>query len=92
MAITKTYVGLNADGTPHFHYESDGHAVITGPIYGQVTTEDGTAYDVSDAVIEVQSPEHAAEISRLIGQRHAEQGHPKHTPDSRFVYVDSQEG
>jgi hypothetical protein len=42
MAITKTYLGLNPDGTPHFHYESDGAVLITGPIYGTVTTEDGT--------------------------------------------------
>src|SRR2546430_7818521 len=36
--LTKTYLGQNEDGTPHFHYESDGHVVITGPVYGKMTT------------------------------------------------------
>lgn len=89
MAVTKTYVGQNDDGTPHFHYESDGHVVVTGPIYGQVTTEDGTSYDVSDAVIEVASPEHATEVARLVGVRHAEIGHPKHDTDNPFMHQEA---
>ncbi|HYS41926.1 MAG TPA: hypothetical protein VEO01_40430 [Pseudonocardiaceae bacterium] len=68
MAITKTYLGLNPDGSPHFHYESDGYVVVTGPVYGSVTTEDGTDYDVSEAVIEVH-PDHAAEVADLIAQK-----------------------
>ncbi len=68
MAITKTYLGLNPDGSPHFRYESDGHVVVTGPVYGSVTTGDGTDYDVSDAVIEV-APDHAAEVADLIAQK-----------------------
>jgi hypothetical protein len=86
MTLTKTYLGRNEDGTPHFHSESDGHVVVTGPAYGQVTTSDGTAYDVSEAVIEVAGPEHAGEVSHLIGVMHEERGHPDH-PDVPFVHA-----
>lgn len=85
MAVTKTYVGLNEDGTPHFHYESDGHVLLTGPVYGQITTDDGTSYDVSDAVIEID-PAHAGELAHKIGVRHEEHGHPDHGPDNPFVH------
>lgn len=87
MAITKTYLRQNEDGTPHFHYESDGHVVITGPAYGPVTTSDGTVYDVSDQVIEVAGPVHAGEVVHLIGVMHEERGHPDHAPDSPFVHT-----
>jgi len=56
--------------------ESDGHVVLTGPIKGRVTLEDGTVYDVSPEVIEVPDQAHAAEVAHLIGLRHAEDGHP----------------
>lgn len=85
MAITRTYVGLNSDGSPHYGYESDGHVVVTGPIYGTVTTGDGVSYDVSDSVIEVQTPAHAVEVARLVGERHAAQGHPTHTDGAPFT-------
>lgn len=86
MAITKTFLGLNPDGSPHFHYESDGAVLITGPIYGTVTTEDGTAYDVSDQVIEID-PAHAGELAHKIGVHHEETGdHPDHSPDNPFVH------
>jgi hypothetical protein len=78
MAISKTYLGQNPDGTPHFHYACDGHVVITGPAYGPVTTSDGVTYDVSEQVIEVASPEHAGEVAHLIGVYHEEHGHPDH--------------
>lgn len=83
MALTVTKIGTNEDGTPHYHYQSDGHVVFTGPVTGPVTTADGTTYEVSPAVIEVASEEHAAEVSDLIGQRHATDGHPT---DSAFTY------
>ncbi len=55
--------------------ESDGHVVLTGPIRGEVTTTDGTVYDVSEVAVEVQE-DHAAEVAHLIGQRYADEGHP----------------
>jgi hypothetical protein len=87
MAITKTYLGLNEDGTPRYNYASDGHVVWTGKAYGPVTTSDGTTYDVSDDVIEVASPEHAGEVSHLIGIMHEERGHPDHAPGDPFVHA-----
>jgi hypothetical protein len=88
VAITKTYIGQNGDGTPRFHYASDGHVVVTGPAYGPVTTPDGTVYDVSDQVIEVASPEHAGEVAHLIGALHEERGHPDHPdPAAPFAHV-----
>lgn len=64
-------------------YNSDGHVVLTGPITGSVVCADGTAYDVTPPVVEVQSPEHAAEVADLIGRHHAEHGHPT---DKSFTY------
>jgi hypothetical protein len=86
MAINKTYLGLNEDGTPHFHYESDGHVVVTGPVYGKMTTSDGTEYDVSEQVIEVNSLEHAGELAHQIGVHHEEHGHPDHDESIPFVH------
>jgi hypothetical protein len=86
MTMTKTYLGQNPDGTPSFHYQTDGHAVWTGPAYGPVTTSDGTVYDVSEPVIEVASPAHAGEVSHLIGVMHEEHGHPDHAPGQPFVH------
>lgn len=74
--ITKTWTGT------HFAYEGE-CVVITGPITGAVTTADGTIYDVSDAVIEVD-PEHAAEVAHLIGTEYALNGHPT---DDTFIYT-----
>jgi hypothetical protein len=87
MAITKTFLRLNDDGSPHFHYASDGHVVVTGPAYGPVTTSDGTPYDVSEQVIEVASPEHAGEANHLIGLIHEERGHPDHKDGTPFVHT-----
>ncbi len=89
MAITKTYLGVNPDGTPRFHYDvsPESHAVLTGPAYGPVTTTDGTVYDVSEPVIEVASAEHAGEVAHLIGVLHEEQGHPDHQPGDPFVHL-----
>lgn len=85
--LTKTYLGQNEDGTPHFHYESDGPVLITGPVYGKFTTSDGTEYDVSEQVIELKSEEHGGELAHLIGVRHEERGHPHHDSSIPFVHV-----
>jgi hypothetical protein len=87
--ITKTRLGTNEDGTPLFHYHSDGHVVLTGPISGTVTTEDGTTYDIGPDLIEVASPQHALEVSDLIGQRHEADGHPLHNDENPFVHTPS---
>jgi hypothetical protein len=85
MTMNKTYLGNNPDGTPHFHYETDGHALITGKVYGNFTMEDGTVYDVSDPVIEID-PKHAGEIAHKIGVHHEENGHPDHKEGEPFVH------
>jgi hypothetical protein len=91
MALHKIRLGTNEDGTPHYFYQQDDPSiplVITGPITGSVATSDGTTYDVSDPVIEVQ-PGHELEVSDLIGQRHADEGHPLHDADKPFVHTPS---
>ena len=77
MAIEKEFQGWNPDGTPHVHYKSDGHVVLTGPIRGQVQLENGTVYDVTEPVIEVD-PNHADEVAHRIGLRYEAEGHPDH--------------
>lgn len=52
------------------------HAVLTGPIKGSVTLDDGTEIDVSPALITVETPEQAAEVAEKVGQRYATEGHP----------------
>jgi hypothetical protein len=61
------------------------HVVLTGPIAGTVTTQDGTTYDVSAAAVSVD-PDHAAEVAHLIGSRYAAEGHPNHDERTPFVY------
>lgn len=56
-------------------YSGD-HLVLTGPITGTVTLDDGTVVDVSRPVVEAFSEEAAAEIADKIGLRYAEEGHP----------------
>jgi hypothetical protein len=55
--------------------KSDGHVLLTGPITGTVTLDDGTVVDVTQPVIAV-SDETAEEIARKIGERYAAEGHP----------------
>lgn len=88
MALLRVNVGTNPDGSPRFHYQSDGSApvVITGPISGTVTTSDGTRYDVTDDVIEVESHAHAGEVSHAIGVRHETEIHPDHLDGEPFVH------
>jgi len=52
------------------------HVVLTGPITGTVTLDDGTVVDVSAPVIGVDTPEQADEVAHLIGLRYADEGHP----------------
>lgn len=52
------------------------HAVLTGPIRGTVTREDGTEVDVTEGIVFVNSAEEAEEVAFLIGERYAEEGHP----------------
>lgn len=66
MALTVTRLGTNEDGTPQYHYHSDGHVVITGPATGEVTLADGSVVDVTAPVIEADSPEHAVAIADAI--------------------------
>jgi len=80
VTMTKTRLGTNEDGTPLYHYASDGHVVMTGPINGSVTVPDGTEYDVTEQFIEVASLEHAGHVSHAIGVRHEDEGHPAHQP------------
>jgi hypothetical protein len=87
VTISKTYLGQNEDGSPHFHYASDGHVVVTGKAYGPVTCSDGTVYDVSEQVIEVAGPVHAGEVAHLIGVLHEERGHPDHAPGDPFAHA-----
>lgn len=85
MTLTKTNIGTNDDGTPRYHFHSDGHVVYSGPITGHVETADGTRYDVSDHFVEVH-PGHADEVAHLIGERYAAEGHPRHTDGTPFVH------
>lgn len=76
------------------------HVLLTGPITGTVTLDDGTEVDVSQPVIAV-TDDQAAEIAEKIGLRYAAEGHPDDVelddnPDSEtfgqrvqrpFVYV-----
>lgn len=88
MALEVTYdpeTGQNS-------FKSDGHVVVVGPhIDGHVTTEDGTRYNVTPLVIEVQSPEHAQQVADAIGQRFEAEGHPQHDADNPFVFTPSSE-
>lgn len=62
------------------------HAVLTGPIRGTVTLASGEEIDVRPDLITVDTPEKAAEVAHLIGQRYAAEGHPLHDPDAPFLY------
>jgi len=52
------------------------HAVLTGPITGLVTLEDGTVLDASPAVIYVDSEEQALDAADKIGKHYEANGHP----------------
>lgn len=61
------------------------HIVLTGPITGNLVLGDGTKVDVSPQMVEVDSPEQAAELADLIGREYAANGHPE--VDGDFDYV-----
>ena len=82
MALTKTYLGDNPDGTPHFNVTSDSknpHFLLTGPdSVGVLHTDDGTAYDVTPSVIEVGSEKHAQQLAGAIDKHLRTRGlHPE---------------
>lgn len=55
------------------------HVLLTGDTrrFGnRVILADGTRVDVTEDLIEVESPELAAEIAHAIGQAHVKHGHP----------------
>ncbi len=63
------------------------HAVLTGPIRGAVTLDDGREVDVTPAVIYVESPAVAEQVADAIGDRYALEGHPHHTDGVPFKHV-----
>lgn len=88
MTVIKTRLGTNEDGTPLYHYHSDGPLVMTGPVTGQVRLPDGTVYDVSEPFIEV-APGHELALSDAIAERHVRDGHPRHDAEHPFVHTPS---
>lgn len=52
------------------------HALITGPITGLLTLQDGTVVNVTPDVIEVADQDQADELSFLIGEHWVKHGHP----------------
>lgn len=67
------------------------HALITGPVKGTVTTADGEDVDVTAPVLHFDSVDKAREVADLIGQRHAERGHPDHDHDQPFAVESTRE-
>lgn len=55
---------------------STGHVVLTGPITGTVTLQDGTVVDVSAPGSPAIDQAQADEIAHLVGLRYAAEGHP----------------
>jgi hypothetical protein len=73
---TKTYLGDNPDGSPHFKFDFTGdlnpetHAVlVTGPISGPITLDNGTTYNVTDGAIAVKH-EDLDELNAKIAEAH----------------------
>lgn len=60
------------------------YAVLTGPITGEITLDDGTTYDVTPGAVMVESAEHAAILAHRIGVHYEKNGHP--AVDGDFVY------
>lgn len=92
MALEKIRLGTNEDGSPHYLYRQTDPSmplVITGPLTGTVELPDGTVYDVTDDVIEVNPGDELA-VSDAIGERHVEEGHPAFASEPYdFVHVNS---
>lgn len=84
MAIEVTY----DPDTGKNHFKSDGHVVYVGPhIEGHVTLSDGTRVNVTPHVVEVESPEHAAEVAHEVARRLENEGHPLHDDETPFAYT-----
>lgn len=89
MTVHMTRLGTNDDGSPHYHIYSDDPTkalVWTGPIMGTVVLPDGTGYDITAPMIEVE-PGHELLVSDAIGERHQAEGHPGHDGDKPFVHT-----
>ena len=65
MPVVKPKVTVEDDGSLTYKFPDGVHAVITGPIQGEVVLDDGTRVNVSPPVVGVESNEHAAELARL---------------------------
>lgn len=90
MALIKTRLGTNEDGSPLWHYtqtDPTKSVVITGPITGTVEAN-GQTIDVTEAVIEVSSDAVALAVAEAIAERHVEEGHPMFAnEDHDFVHT-----
>lgn len=77
-------------GQPHKHYIADpGEVVVmTGPVTGVMTLEDGTAINVNEPFVAVATQEQANELSDKIGQHFADHGHPD---DVDVLHVDPED-
>lgn len=73
----------------HIIADEGEHILLTGPIRGDVTLASGKVIDVRPDAIVVEDHCEAAEVSHLIGQRYAEEGHAHHDPSDPFVYDDA---
>lgn len=82
--IVPVNVGSTDDGRPLLHWVGE-HVVLTGPATGNVTTSDGTVYDVTPHVIAVHE-DHAGEVAHLIGEKIEVDGHPRHDGSDPFVH------
>ena len=69
---------------------SDTHAVLTGPITGEITLDDGTTYDVTPFVVYVDSAAHAEVLAHRIGSHYERHGHP--AVDGDFTYKPKKKG
>lgn len=56
--------------------QAETFAVLTGPITGEITLDDGTTYDVTPYAVEVKSAEHAQILAHRIGVHYEQNGHP----------------
>ena len=72
----------------NYIFEDGEIAVMTGPIQGVVHLDDGTAVNVSQPFVAVESQEQADELADKIGQHYAENGHP----DDVDMVVDPETG
>jgi hypothetical protein len=78
--MLKELVSTNPDGSPHYRFEltQDEHdsglvALMTGPIAGPLTLDDGTTYDVTDTFIPVKR-EHVGPLHIAIVESHHANG------------------